>query len=181
MKIHILLFVFIVFFSGKKTSLNAQAITKKDSIGVYLFLSESCPICQSITLELRKIQEIIKSAPVKMIGIFPNEKLSNFDSRKQFARKYKLKFPLMADSLQQVTLKYDAHVTPEVVMVNLNTQEIIYRGLIDNSYVSIGKRRQVVNEHYLWDAIKSTLNHQEIQIKQTTPVGCFIQINPSKQ
>jgi peroxiredoxin len=181
MKIRIVLSIFYFISSGYISVLSAETQEESDSIAVYLFLSETCPICQSTTLEMRKIQEIIEDKPITMAGIFPNEKLSTFESRKQFGRRYKLKFPLLSDSLQKMTLLYDVQVTPEVVMINLKTKEILYRGLIDNSYVAIGKRRQVVNEHYLLDALEATLNQQEIQVKQTTPVGCFIQIRHTKQ
>lgn len=49
-----------------------------------------------------------------------------------------------------------------------------YAGKIDNGFENIGKKRQVVTEHYLRDALESILLQKEIEIKETQPVGCFI-------
>ena len=146
-----------------------------DSLTAYLFLSESCPICQSSTLEIKRLQTENAGKPVKILAVFPN-RTSSEETVKRFLRKYKLPVAFVNDTMQKLVKQFEATTTPEVILLN-NSQEIVYRGLIDNSYVSVGKRRQVVTAHYLSDAIKAYLSKGPIAVTHTEPVGCLIQSN----
>lgn len=115
---------------------------------------------------------------MKFVGIFPDNALSNEKTRKAFGKKYELSFPLNGDSGQVLTNKFQAEITPEVVVEDDETHTILYRGKIDNSFASLGKRRTVVTEHYLRDAIESWVFRKKILISKTKAVGCIIQKNP---
>jgi hypothetical protein len=54
---------------------------------------------------------------------------------------------------------------------------VIYSGKIDNWFEDIGKRRTIITEFYLQDALNSVIRHREPAIKETKPVGCFIDIH----
>ncbi len=151
---------------------SASAQDKTDSLDVFIFLAEGCPVCQSVTVEINRVQMEFQQSPIKFYGIFPG-KLSSGESRDAFKKKYKLKFDLLADSNQSISKKLNASITPEVVIVNKSKNEIIYRGLIDDSFAAVGKRRTVSKKTYLYDAIK-TYNNQSIISEFTNPVGCKI-------
>ena len=59
------------------------------------------------------------------------------------------------------------------MVVNKSKNEIIYRGLIDDSFAAVGKRRTVSKKQYLYDAVKA-YNNQSITSEFTEPVGCKI-------
>jgi hypothetical protein len=59
-------------------------------------------------------------------------------------------------------------------VVRKKPETILYRGRIDNSFVSPGKKRRVVTEHYLTAALSQILEGKEITVKKTQPTGCFI-------
>ena len=145
-----------------------------DSITVYVFLSETCPICQSQTLTLRQLYDEYAGKGITFMGVFPNAELSTDESIRKFGRKYKLDFSLKRDEQQQLTNKLQATITPQVFVLNNRTQQVLYRGKVDNSYEGIGKRRQVITEHYLKNALQATLENKEPPVKETAPVGCFI-------
>lgn len=145
-----------------------------DSTAVFVFLSETCPICQSISTELRELSEQFKTQPFGFLGVFPSS-LSTETSRKQFADKYRLNFPFMADAQLTLTNRFDASTTPEVIVLNVTTGNIVYRGLIDNSFASVGRRRRVVTEHYLKDVLLAIQSQKPITLSSTKPVGCIIQ------
>ena len=164
------IFTFLLFFlSVKKTA--AQA----DSIVVYVFLSETCPICQNQTLSLRDLNDNFASKGIKFIGIFPNIEMSDTISILKFKKKYKLNFDVQLDDNQLISSKLQATVTPQVFVVKENTQEILYEGKIDNSFERVGKRRQIITDFYLRDALTQIVENQCITLKKTEPVGCFIQ------
>ncbi|HPH82194.1 MAG TPA: redoxin domain-containing protein [Flavobacteriales bacterium] len=165
----------ILLFLPLSSLLSFHKTDKREELTVYVFLSETCPICQSITTELKQIDTRFRGEGVKLVGLFPSPKISTEESRKKFAKKYQLSFPLLSDSSHTFTQKYQATITPEVVVVNDVSGEIIYRGLVDNSFASVGKRRRVVSEHYLLDILQHYYAGTPSTITSTQPVGCIIQ------
>lgn len=150
------------------------SVHASDSISVYIFLSETCPICKSQTLTLRQLYSEYSSKGISFIGLFPNEEYSTNESIQQFGKKYKLDFELKRDEGQKMVKKFSATTNPQIFVIRNATQQILYAGKIDNGFENIGKKRQVVTEHYLRDALESILLQKEIEIKETQPVGCFI-------
>ncbi len=153
---------------------NIIKATEKDSIAVYLFMLESCPISQQVTPAVNQIYREFKGRGVSFQLIFPNADYTTPETLHSFLKKYQLEIPAVIDSSKSITNKWGATVTPEVVVVKKSTGAILYRGRIDNSYVSLGKKRSVVNEHYLKDALWQIVANKTIAIPQTEPVGCFI-------
>ena len=147
----------------------------KDSITVYLFLLDECRICQELSPEMNAIYEMFGDE-VGFIGLFPN-----FSSKKKgidaFKEKYKIKFRTKTDYFKIQATKLNATILPEVVVYNENKKEILYRGSINDLFLSPGKRRQFVRNHYLRDALDNILKNQTPVVKETQPVGCFINFN----
>ena len=141
-----------------------------DSVQVNIFFSETCPICQSATLNLKAIYTQFQDKGIAFAAVFPNTNVSDEKS----IEKFKLPFEHKLDAQQALTKKFSATVTPEVIVINSFTEEVLYRGKIDNGFEAIGKKRTVITEHYLSDALQSILESKPIIIKETKPVGCFI-------
>jgi peroxiredoxin len=146
-----------------------------DSLKVIVFLSETCPICKSTTPELRKLHDEFASKGVEFMGVFPSQTATNTSTRKAFAEKYNLPFLLTDDPLQALTNQLSAQITPEVFVINKKNNQLIYRGLIDNSYIRVGKRRSVTTEFHLRKALEQFFAGHVEQIKSTEAVGCIIQ------
>jgi peroxiredoxin len=172
MKKHYIFTIFpllLLFVGAKKT------VAQTDSIMVYVFLSETCPICQNQTLSLRDLNDDFAPKGIKIIGVFPNIEMSDSTSIFRFKKKYKLNFGVQLDDNQLLSSKLQASVTPQVFVVRKNTQEILYEGKIDNSFERVGKRRQIITDFYLRDALTQIIQNQCVTLKKTEPVGCFIQ------
>lgn len=140
---------------------------------VYIFMSETCPICQSATISLKNLYAEYHPKGIEFIGVFPNESMSNDNSVMQFGKKYNLEFPLKLDVGQQLVKQFSATVTPQVFVMK-DEQEVLYNGRIDNGYERVGKKRQVTTEFYLKNALDDILANRAVAIKETAPVGCFI-------
>lgn len=136
-------------------------------------MSETCPICQSATLELKNLYAQYHSKGVDFIGVFPNETISNDASIAKFGKKYNLEFPLKLDQGQQWVKQFSATVTPQVFVTN-EAQEVLYSGRMDNGFERVGKKRQVITEFYLKNALEDLLAKRMVAVKETAPVGCFI-------
>jgi peroxiredoxin len=143
-----------------------------DSLRVYLFLSETCPICQQSTPEIRRVQAAFPA--VVFLGVFPSIE-STGKTRAAFAEKYRLSFPLVADSARIRTTRFRASVTPEVVVTDASGSRIWYQGRIDNAFAALGKRRTVVTETYLYQALQAISKGQKPHPSRVEPLGCLIE------
>ena len=96
------------------------------------------------------------------------------DEFNKYFLKYKLDFELKRDEGQKMVKNFSATTNSQIFVVRKSTQQILYKGKMDNGFENIGKKRQVITEHYLRDALESILQKKEIVVKETQPVGCFI-------
>lgn len=145
-----------------------------DSISVYIFLSESCPICQNQTLVLRQLYSEYSTKGISFTGLFPNQEYSTKESIEKFKTKYQLVFDLKRDEGQRMVKKFAATTNPQIFVVRNSTQQVLYKGKVNNGFENIGKKRAVITEHYLRDALESILHQKQIAVKETQPVGCYI-------
>jgi thiol-disulfide isomerase/thioredoxin len=162
------LYFFTSAFSQVKTDIPDQSKTT-----VYIFLSETCPICQSYTLTLKEL--CLKYPSVEFIGVFPNY-YSDKKSIEKFRKEYSIPFQLTKDENAALTSKFKATITPEVFVVS--NGEIIYSGRIDDSFYAIGKRRNVITSTELDNALQQITSGKEVKTTKTKAVGCII--NSSK-
>ena len=153
--------------------------SSQDGITVYIFLHDACVISQYYTLPLREIHEQYANDSIRFVGLFPN-----FSSKKEkieaFKEKYKIPFELKTDYFHTKTKAFGATVTPEVVVYNESTKEILYQGRIDNSFFQVGKRRRVTTTSELKDVLEAISNNQPIPIAETEAIGCLIEKNKLK-
>ncbi|MES2133828.1 MAG: redoxin domain-containing protein [Bacteroidota bacterium] len=142
-----------------------------DSVTVFVFLSETCPICKSYTLPLKTLYKTYKDKPLKFIGVFPNY-YSTQQEIAEFKKTYAIPFELIKDD-GTLTKKFNATVTPQAFVLN-SKGEIVYSGRIDNSFYAIGKRRTTITSNDLDNAIKHLLAKDLVTTPSTEAVGCII-------
>ena len=146
-----------------------------DSITVYLFLLDDCIICQSYTPKLKEMHSSFGDQ-YSFIGVFPN-----FSSKpqkiKKFVEDYNIPFETKTDYFKKLTKKFEIKVTPEVVVFNETTKEVIYKGRIDNEFMGLGKRRRIVTTDELRDVLESLSKGDKKLFNFTEAVGCFINQN----
>ena len=163
--------IFLFLFGTK--GISAQ---QKDSITVYLFLAEDCKICQYYTPILSQLHEKYQDQQIGFIGLFPN-RYSTEEGIKNFKETYKVPFVLKREYYQTRTKSFNATITPEVVVYNETQKEIIYKGRIDDSYVSFGRRCRVVKNHELDTVLKLISQGSEVALDNQPAVGCYIMTN----
>lgn len=145
-----------------------------DSLTVYIFLADQCMISQFYTPELTRLYEKYHPQNVGFIGYFPNT-LSTPERIDSFALNYRLTFPLLEDYDKKWTHRFGITVTPEVAVWNHRTDQLIYRGRIDDSYVRVGKRKLHPQSHDLVDVVEGWMRHEEADtLTQTQAIGCLI-------
>lgn len=140
---------------------------------VFLFLSPECPLCENYSATLKALRPDFDEEQVAFVGIFSGEWYSKEEITAFLARYQPPVIPILDPAYELQTL-FSATVTPEVVVTN-DEGEILYQGKIDNWIVSLGKKRTIVNQYYLRDALRSLLDGQNPEIAKTEPIGCFIE------
>ena len=137
---------------------------------VIAFLSPECPLCKNYSVKLLNLKKkYLKEAD--FIGIIPG----SFENGEviEFQKEYMPSFKLVKDSSLRLTNYLKGEVTPEVVVINIKTGALIYKGAIDDWVVSLGKTRNRISNFYLDVAINNFLNDKP-SIPFTKPVGCLI-------
>ena len=150
----------------------AHAITP-EKVTVYIFLHEDCRISQHYTLALKEMHQAYAGKHIQFIGLFPSAS-SKADKIDSFKEKYAIPFKLLPDYYHEKKDAFGVRVTPEVVVYNECSEEIIYRGRIDDTYVRIGQRKRVTTTSELKDVLESVVNHQNVMVENTPAVGCII-------
>ena len=172
MRIIIFLLLFATQIGNSQHNKPESSQTTEDSLSLYLFLLDDCPICLNYTSLLNELYTQYGSR-INFQGYFPN-----FSSKQKkidkFKNTYQIEFPLQTDYFKEQAKRWNAQVTPEAILYNHTKNKIIYQGRIDNKFVRLGKRRNVITEHELVDAIEQTLNSKEVLTSFAEPVGCFI-------
>jgi len=151
-------------------------IDSTDKISVYIFLHESCRISQYYTLPLKELHQEYANDQIQFIGLFPN-----FSSKPKkiqaFKKEYNLPFELKTDYYHTKKELFDATITPEVVVYNETTKEILYKGRIDDAYARVGRRKRVTNTSELKDVLVEIVNKAPISVVNAPAIGCFIDKN----
>jgi len=154
----------------------ASTAPAPDQITVYIFLHEACIISQHYTLNLKEYHATYASDHLVFKGIFPNAHTDEMDML-IFRGKYELPFDMVKDEQQALTKKFDAQITPEVVVYNESQEKILYKGRIDDTYFRVGKKRRVTTTSELKDVLEAIVNNQPIITASTEAIGCFIKRN----
>lgn len=162
-------FIFIVLFPIWLNPI--KPLVPKSDFKIYIFVAETCPICQYYT---KKIKTIEKDFGHETVLVFPN-KLSNEESIEKYKRKYKIEeFEHIIDSEHLWVKKFDAMVTPEVFVYNLRQDSVYYRGRIDDNYARVGKRKLQIQSDDLVNALNAIKDKKKIEVAITQSVGCYI-------
>ncbi|MBL7998865.1 MAG: redoxin domain-containing protein, partial [Candidatus Kapabacteria bacterium] len=104
---------------------------------VFVMMSPTCPICQKITLGLKDLITSYRKDEIAFVLVFPDSTV-DWKSIDSFKQKYGLQnIVALRDSLQTLTSKLNATVTPEFVLVGAHMQ-ILYQGRMNNLFERIG-------------------------------------------
>lgn len=140
---------------------------------VYVFLSEECVISQSYALELRELHQEFEGAAFEFVGVFSNP-ASNPRKMAAFKEKYNFPFAFQHDQRQAVMDRFGVQFTPEVVVLDLSTEEVLYQGRIDNTFYRVGRRRRVTTTSELTDVLTALRSGESVPVCRTPTVGCII-------
>jgi hypothetical protein len=139
---------------------------------VFLFTSTECPISNRYAPVVQRLHKEFTSKGVRFWLVYPNPSDSP-----QAIRRHLQAFGYPVAALRDPDLALakfvNATVTPEAAVYD-RMGRAVYRGRIDDRYVSIGLERPAPTRHDLAEALSATLAGRPPEPATTQAVGCFI-------
>ncbi len=150
--------------NGKEYQLNDF---KNSKAVVVMFIATQCPVSNAYNPRMAKLYSEYKDKGVTFLGINSNEQESA-DEIKDHAKSNKLDFIILKDLNNVVADKFNASFTPEIYVLNGNS-EILYHGRIDDS-----RRESDVKTKDLRAALDEILSGKKVSVSETKAFGCSI-------
>ncbi len=169
-------FTFILILISTICFSRAYAQNGKQDLSheLYIFIHESCKISQYYMPLLDSLHDQYQGS-TRFIGVFPNSS-STQEGINFFRSKFGIEFEFFVDYEKELTKKFEATVTPEIVLVEKSSDQILYRGRIDDSYFRVGKRKTIKQTQELVDLLSLVANGDKIEVSWAPAIGCFIQM-----
>ncbi len=144
----------------------------KEDVVVVVFVGNHCPYVVAIEDRLNDFVNDYKGKSVKMVGVA----VADMDSDRLPAIKTWVKDKGSAycygyDESQKIAKDYGATNTPQFFVLDKD-RKIAYMGACDDSPMNEAKATKT----YLRDAVDAVLKGETIEVTETRPVGCGIQI-----
>ena len=142
---------------------------------VLFFTASDCPIASRYIPEIERLDREFSSQGVHFWWVYPNP-----GDTSEVVRRHQQQFSIHAavllDTEQRLTAIAHATITPEVAVLvpTGTTWREVYRGRIDNRYVSLGQERPTATRHDLEDALRALIAGRPAPAPGGPPVGCSI-------
>jgi peroxiredoxin len=140
---------------------------KKSKATVIMFIATQCPVSNGYNTRMAQLYTDYKDKGVTFLGINSNMQES-VDEIKDHAKSNKLDFIILKDQNNVIADKFDASFTPEIYVLNGNS-EILYHGRIDDS-----RRESDVKTKDLRAALDEILSGKKVSAPETKAFGCSI-------
>jgi hypothetical protein len=145
---------------------------KKTKAVVVVFISTDCPIANFYQPSLRRLAREFGAKGVSFFQVHPDPEVALKDAG-QHVRDFEITVPVAIDHGQKLTKQLKAKTTPEVFVLTPDGKTA-YRGRIDDTYTTFGKRRPAPTKHDLKEALNAVLAGKKVPVPVTDSVGCRI-------
>jgi hypothetical protein len=139
---------------------------------VFLFIESDCPISNKYVPEVIRLAKTYGSAELPFRIVYPGR-----DEALEKIRKHRESFGIPGAALRDVhlALTRSAGITtmPEAAIF-VPHKGLVYRGRIDDRFVSVSEERAAPTTHDLEDAMKAVLDGKAPPVATTRAVGCPI-------
>ena len=137
---------------------------------VFVFLSVDCPIANRCLPELNALARTSPPHGIRFIFVYPNA-----DELPAAIRQHQEEFGVVGevyrDPHHDLARQLDASVTPEVILLEVDGSPI-YRGRVNDQYLTLGRGRPEPTQHDLADAIQQfRAGHPSVGVVHPA-VGC---------
>lgn len=143
----------------------------KRAIAIF-FTTVDCPLSNGYVPEMNRIRQEYADRGVAFYAVEADTTIDVADVRRH-AKEFGFSFPVLIDKKQLLARLAGATATPEVAVLS-SAGKVLYLGRIDNRVEDFDRRRNVVTEHDLRDALSAVLAGRPVPRPTTKVVGCAI-------
>lgn len=140
---------------------------------VIIFMCNHCPYVQAVWGRLVSLDERFRARGVQFVGINPNINPDypedSFEKMGEYAERYGMGFPYLADEKQEVSREYKAQCTPDIYVFD-SDRRLAYHGRIDDSWKDEAK----ITKKELEESLESLLAGVKPSEDQEPSMGCSI-------
>jgi hypothetical protein len=148
----------------------AAAVTTKAH--VFVFVSVECPISNRYAPEVRRLYDRFSSQGVAFSLVYPNP-VEPVAAIRRHLKDYSYPMRALRDPRHDLVKAAGATITPEAAVFD-RQGALVYRGRIDDRYVSLGLERPVATRKDLDEALTDLLAGKPARQATAPAVGCFI-------
>jgi hypothetical protein len=139
---------------------------------VFIFTSIDCPISNRYAPEVSRLHRTFESQGIRIRLVFSDPRETEARIRAHVAE-FGYPMPALRDPSHRLVRRSGVRVTPEAAVYDASGA-LVYRGRIDDRYVSIGVERPSATTHDLEDAIVAVANDRPVARTHAQAVGCYI-------
>jgi hypothetical protein len=138
----------------------------------FLFVSVECPISNRYAPEVRRLHEKFAAQGVEFSLVYPNP-MEPVTAIRRHVKDYNYPMRALRDPRQELAKVAGATITPEAAVFDARGR-VLYRGRIDDRYVSLGVERPAATRRDLDEALTDIIAGKAPREAATQAVGCFI-------
>jgi len=120
--------------AGKSLTFFSETNARSKTV-LFIFVLPDCPICNSYVPELKRIRRALPK--IEFYRVYADPDMTTAEAR-QHSNECDFGFPGLLDPAQQLVRKSGATRTPEAAVFSPDGK-LLYRGRIDDRYVTFGK------------------------------------------
>ena len=147
-----------------------------DDVIVLIFVATDCPISNRYLPEFQRIERTLTGRPVKLWLVYSNPS-DHAGAVRTHLSQYHIALPALLDIDQSLVTAARVHLTPEASVFSRavhGARREVYRGRIDDRYVSFGHEKPAATRHELVNAIDAALDGRTVSAAGGPPIGCAI-------
>jgi hypothetical protein len=138
----------------------------------FIFVSVECPISNRYAPEVRRLHEKFAAQGVEFSLVYPNP-MEPAAAIRRHLKDYSYPMRALRDPRQELSKVAGATITPEAAVFDTRGR-VLYRGRIDDRYVSLGVERPVATRRDLDEALADIVAGKAPRQATTQAVGCYI-------
>lgn len=139
---------------------------------VLFFISSECPASNGYAPELARLFKDYADQGVKFYGVHSDPDFT-VEQALAHAKEHKLPFPMLLDPTQSLARQSGAKRVPTAVILSPQGN-VLYRGRIDDRYISLGKKRAEPTQRDTQDALVLVLAGKTLPAAETDVIGCLL-------
>lgn len=143
-----------------------------DAVTVFVFVSVDCPVSNRYAPEIQRLSEKFLPSGMRFVLVYPNPSES-VEAVDRHLEEYGYGLDALRDPDHSLVSVAGATITPEAAVYD-RSGALLYRGRIDNRYVSLGLERPAATVHDLEDVLTAAAAGEPRAASMQPAVGCFI-------